>query len=97
MAGREGLSHAAACQRWRRGPAQPSGTAVREAETQTNPSALHGLTGTGNEIDSWGESVCCELIISVQFYIKCPMFRLIKHMEQLMMSVCCWCVKEKHI
>lgn len=38
----EGLSHTAACQRRRRGLAQPSGTVAREAGTQTNPLRCRG-------------------------------------------------------
>lgn len=72
MAGCEGLSHTAACQQWRRGPAQPSGTVAREAETQTNPSAPHGLAGREMRSTVETGSAGWEFVISVQFRIKRP-------------------------
>lgn len=68
MAGCEGLSHTGACQRWRRGPAQPSGTVAREAETQTNP--LAPLRLAGGEMRSTRS--IGEFIISVRCWINYP-------------------------
>lgn len=102
MAGCEGLSHTAACQRWRRGPAQPSGTVARQAETQTNPSAPRRLAGremrSAEGTGSMGVNHFCAILdkVSHDYISSASTLIYIKALNigrsSILNHFACWCL-----